>query len=182
MYVARLSQFMELDALSDLEFGVSAIGPLDGDAVDDRHRRATCTSSYWTPTSPGAAATTETRRRELAGAGRGHAARDIDDDGAGVFPDGRRRRLVAHRAAPDLAQLSTWACSTARATCSTARPRTRPSRPTSRWYADEFFRIRAQFEHLTRDGHGTEPDISDANRLLCSSPGTSACTARTRTG
>ena len=33
MYVARLSQYSELDALSDLELGVSAIGPLGSDAV-----------------------------------------------------------------------------------------------------------------------------------------------------
>jgi len=34
------------------------------------------------------------------------------------------------------------------------------------WYADEFFRIRAEIEHLTRDGNGSEEDISDANRLM----------------
>jgi hypothetical protein len=32
------------------------------------------------------------------------------------------------------------------------------------WYADEFFRIRTQLEHLSRSGG--DDDFSDANRLL----------------
>jgi hypothetical protein len=162
IYVARVSQYSELDALSDIEFGVSAIGPLGANAVTtDVGQRVHV--QYLD------ADVTWRSRASEHGVGswlvqaEGMTAR-IDDDN-GFVPDGRD---------------SGWWVTVQRQTSLnwyvgvlfgasdvlTSEAEDQSISPYVTWYPDEFFRIRGQFEHLTRDGHGTEPDVSDANRFL----------------
>lgn len=162
MYVARLSQFSELGAMSDLEFGVSAMGPLGADALlTDTGERVT--ASYLD------ADVTWRSRREEHGVGswllQAEALRAyVDDHDAGMVANGRDSGwwfTAQHQISPTvyiglLYGMSDVLESEAEDTSIS---------PYLTWYADEFFRIRAEYEHLTRDGHGSEPDVSDGNRF-----------------
>jgi len=163
MYVARLSQYSELDALSDLELGVSAIGPLGANAVTTdagervhvhyldaditwRDRAAEHGVGSWLVQAEGMRAW-------------------IDDTSSDFVPDSSdqgwwltvQRQTSANWYVGVLYGTSDVLSSTAHQDSIA---------PYVTWYADEFFRVRGEFEHLTQNGGGSDDNISDANRLL----------------
>jgi len=163
MYVARVSQFTELGSLSDVEVGVSALGPLGGDAV------STTDGDDVQATYLDADVTWRSRAAEH-GVGswlvQAEAMRvDVDDNGADVVDEGTEAGwwfTVQRQTAPNWYLGLLFGVSDVLG----SRAEDTSISPYVSWYADEFFRIRAEIEHLTRDGNGSEEDISDANRLM----------------
>jgi hypothetical protein len=162
MYVARLSQFSELGGLSDIELGVSAMGPLGSDAqLTDTGERVK--SSYLD------ADLTWRSRTDEHGVGswllQAEALRaQVDDHDAGMVADGSDSGwwlTAQHQISPSVYIGLLYGMSDV---LENEAEDTSLS-PYLTWYADEFFRIRAEYEHLTRDGHGSTEDVSDANRF-----------------
>jgi hypothetical protein len=163
MYVGRVSQYSELDALSDLELGVSAIGPLGANAVDTdsgervhvhyldaditwRDRTAEHGVGSWLVQAEGMRAW-------------------IDDNASNFVPDSSDQGwwlTVQRQTSPN------WYVGvlygTSDVLSSTAHQDS--ISPYVTWYADEFFRVRGEIEHLTQSGGGADDNFSDANRLL----------------
>ena len=161
MAVSRLSHFIELGALSDLELGVSNITRLDDDAlVADTGEEIE--PSYWD------ADITWRSRDDETGVGswlvQAEAIRaELDDDGAGLFAGSRRDGwwTTVQR------QLSTTVylgLLYSESELLDGDGDQSAVSPYLSWYADEFFRIRTQLDFLEQDG--TDDDFSDAHRLL----------------
>jgi hypothetical protein len=161
MAVTRLSEFVELGRLSDVEVGVSNITRLSSDALVTESG-SNVDPSYWD------ADVTWRSRDDETGVGSWLVQLEmirarLDDHGAGLFMSGNRdgwwlttqRQLSPTTYVGLLYGKSDMLDSDARDTSIS---------PYVSWYADEFFRIRTQFEHLIRDG--STDDFSDANRLL----------------
>ena len=163
MYVARLSQYSELDELSDVEVGVSAIGPLGGGAVmtdagDDLQASYLDADVTWRSREAEHGVGSWLVQAETLRA-------DLDDNGAGVTGTGTEAGwwLTVQRQTSPSVYLGLLL---GESDVLGSRAEDSSISPYLTWYADEFFRIRAQLEHLVRDGNGSEEDISDANRLL----------------
>jgi len=160
MAVSRLSEFMELGTQSDVELGVSNITSLDHDTlVLDSGQEVD--ASYWD------ADVTWRRRDNESGVGSWLVQAEmisarLDDNGAGVFLDDRRDgwwTTVQRQISPTvylgvMYGESDTLDSTARQTGVS---------PYISWYADEFFRIRTQYDHLEQDD--STNDFSDAHRI-----------------
>jgi hypothetical protein len=161
MAVTRLSQFVELGPLSDVEVGVSNISRLDDDAVElDTGEQVD--ASYWD------ADVTWRSRDDETGVGswlvQAEAIRaDVDDEGAGVFADGHRDgwwTTVQRQISPTVYLGLLYSESEL---LDSATEQSAIS-PYLSWYADEFFRIRTQLDFLQQDD--SADDFSDAHRLL----------------
>jgi len=161
MAVSRLSHYMELGTLSDLEFGVSNMTRLDDDAlVADTGQEVK--PSYWD------ADVTWRSRDDETGVGswlvQAEAIRaKLDDDGAGLYSSGHRdgwwttvqRQLTTTVYLGLLYSQSELLDSDADQSAVS---------PYLSWYADEFFRIRTQLDFLEQSD--SADDFSDAHRLL----------------
>ena len=159
--VSRLSHYLELGTLSDLELGVSNITRLDDDAlVADTGQEVE--PSYWD------ADVTWRSRDDETGVGswlvQAEVLRaELDDDGAGLFAGGHRdgwwttvqRQLSTTVYLGLLYSQSELLDSDADQSAVS---------PYVSWYADEFFRIRTQLDFLEQDD--SADDFSDAHRLL----------------
>jgi hypothetical protein len=164
LLVARASHYIAMDeGRSDLELGLSRIDRLGSDAVQT-DTGANVKTEYWD-----ADVTWRSRPAEH-GVGswlvQAEMIRaDLDDEGAGLVGDEResgwwltvQRQIAANLYLGLLYGESDVLGDPAEDTSIS---------PYLSWYADEFFRIRAQLEHLSRDGNGSGEDFSDANRAL----------------
>jgi hypothetical protein len=161
MAVTRLSEFAELGPLSDVEVGLSNITRLSSDALETESG-ARVDADYWD------ADITWRSRDDDTGIGSWLVQLEalrarLDDGGAGLYQGGNRDGwwITTQRQITQTVYLgllygkSDMLDSTARDTSLS---------PYLTWYADEFFRIRAQIDHLSRAG--TSDDFSDANRVL----------------
>jgi hypothetical protein len=165
LLVARASHFTELGegGLSDIEFGVSRLGRLAPDAVETESG-AEIEATYWDFD-----VTWRSRQAEH-GVGswlvQAETVRaQLDDDGAGLVGDERESGwwvTVQRQVSPNVYLGVLYGESDVLASDAEQDS----VQPYVSWYADEFFRVRAGIEHLTQDGHGSEEDFSDANRLL----------------
>lgn len=163
LLVARLSHYAELDTVSDIELGVSRIARLGEDSVSTESG-TDLEVGYWDVDL-----TWRQRDSEhmvgswLVQAETVRAA--FDDEGAGITGETResgwwltlQRQMSMNVFLGLLYGESDVLASDAEQTSIS---------PYVSWYPDEFFRIRAQIEHLTQDGNGTADDFSDANRFL----------------
>jgi hypothetical protein len=161
LLVSRLSHFMETGPLSDLEFGLSNMNRLDTDALT-LESGAEVDPTYWD------ADITWRSRDDETGVGswllQAEAIRArLDDSGAGVFLDESRDGwwLTAQRQISPTVYLGVMYGESESLDSETEDAAISPY---ISWYADEFFRIRTQIDHQTRDDSGD--DFSDANRLL----------------
>ena len=163
MVVARVSQFSELDTLSDIEFGLSAIEPLGGNAVTTDSGERVDVHYY------DADITWRSRSAEH-GVGswlvqaEGMRAQ-VDDNAAGFVPDTQNQGwwlTVQRQTSPN------WYVGVLYGTSDLLNSTAQQDSiaPYVTWYADEFFRVRGEIEHLTQSGGGANDNISDANRLL----------------
>jgi hypothetical protein len=161
MAVTRLSQFMELGPLSDLEMGVSNITELDSDAlVLDSGQEVTPT--YWD------ADITWRSRDDETGIGswllQAEAIRaELDDDGAGIYSTSNRDGwwTTVQRQISTTVYLGLLYSQSDVLDSDTKQ---KEISPYISWYADEFFRIRTQLDFLQQDD--SADDFSDAHRLL----------------
>jgi hypothetical protein len=161
MAVSRLSHFMELGALSDLELGLSNISQLSNDAVElDTGEEVD--PSYWD------ADVTWRSRDDETGVGSWllqaeYIRADVDDSGAGVFADGHRDgwwSTIQRQLTPTV-YLGLLVSQSEMLDSDTDQSAVSPYLS---WYADEFFRIRTQLDFLEQDD--SADDFSDAHRLL----------------
>ncbi len=164
LVVARASHFIEMnERRSDLELGVSVIDRLGIDAVQT-DTGANVKTEYWD-----ADITWRSRDAEH-GVGswlvQAETIRaDVDDEGAGLTGDEHEQGwwLTVQR------QISTnvyLGLLYGESDVLGSDAEQDSISPYVSWYADEFFRIRAQLEHLTQGNTGTGDDFSDANRAL----------------
>jgi hypothetical protein len=161
MAVTRLSEFVELGPLSDVEFGVSNITRLSSDALVTESG-ASVDPAFWD------ADVTWRSRDDESGVGSWlvqlEAIRaDMDDDGTGTFASQHRDGwwLTTQRQISPTVYLGLLF---GKSEMLDSDARDESISPYVSWYADEFFRIRTQLEHLSRSGG--DDDFSDANRLL----------------
>jgi hypothetical protein len=161
MAVTRISEFVELGTLSDVEVGVSNITRLSSDALVTESG-VQVDADYW-----GADLTWRSRDDET-GVGSWLVQletirADLDDDGAGLFASGRRDGwwVTTQR---HVSPTTYVGLNVGKSDMLDGGARDTSISPYVTWYADEFFRIRTQLEHLTRKGGAA--DFSDANRLL----------------
>lgn len=166
MAVARLSHFVELGELSDIEFGISTMQRF-GDMAITTDAGTSVKAELW-----GADITLRTRDGET-GEGswlfQAEAIRssiDFEDAMTPGFPVGREdysgwwvtaQRQVGTNTYVGLRYGNSDVLGTGDVDMSIS--------PYVTWYADEFFRIRAQVERLSRKVKGG-PDIDDATRAL----------------
>ncbi|HZM01248.1 MAG TPA: hypothetical protein VFD43_13460, partial [Planctomycetota bacterium] len=161
MAVSRLSHFMELGQLSDLELGVSNITRLDDDSIV-LETGEEVDPSYWD------ADITWRSRDDETGVGswvlQAEAIRaEVDDDGAGVFASGHRDgwwTTIQRQLSPTV-YLGLLYSESEMLDSSAEQDAISPY---ISWYADEFFRIRTQLDFLDQDD--SADDFSDAHRLL----------------
>jgi hypothetical protein len=161
MAVSRLSHFIEMGPLSDLEVGVSNITELDSDAlVLDSGQEVTPT--YWD------ADITWRSRDDETGIGswllQAEAIRaELDDDGAGIYSTSNRDGwwTTVQRQISTTVYLGLLYSQSDVLDSDTKQ---KEISPYISWYADEFFRIRTQLDFLQQDD--SADDFSDAHRLL----------------
>lgn len=165
LLTARASHFVELDTLSDLEFGTSHMRRIDNDAV------TTSTGTRIDPNWTGVDVTWRQRDDET-GVGSWllqsewiRADVDFEDAGVAGFPTGASRQggwwLTAQRQLDPTTYLGLVVGQSD--VLGTSDHETSLS-PYITWYPDEFFRIRAQIEHLARDVSGGSDE--DALRAM----------------
>ncbi|MGQ0552686.1 MAG: hypothetical protein ACT4PU_05655 [Planctomycetota bacterium] len=171
---ARLSHYRELGPLSDIELGLSTLQPLGDDAITTDFGAGTAPDTRVHPAVYGIDLTWRSRDDET-GVGswlvQAEALRSVIDYGdvftAGTFapfPFGDERRegwylTVQRQVSPTVYIGVNYGQSDVLASADSERSIT----PYVSWYADEFFRIRAQVEALTRNVSGG-PDIHGAYR------------------